>query len=745
MLARSLALLLLLLLAAPGLAQPVEVTLFEGGEGIDFYQRVADELSRLRPDLAVSLEGDPAIADRLRIRVLEGRYPEVTNAGLDIWTLIRHGQIQPLDQWLDGPSWDGQGSWRESFLPGSLEPFLYDGKTYGVPLVTSVWSIYYNKELFDRHGWRTPSRWNELIELCTRMREQGLTPFAFQGRYAYYAEALVRHTYYQTTGPQAYQSQLSLQPGAYDNQAMVQTLDRVKSLASQSFQPGYAGMSHTEAQLEFFQGRTCMLMCGSWLYSEMQANIPEGFRLGAFPLPLPDSPLADPRAGYVTTDGFWFVFKNSPNPTGGVEFLRYLTSAEVAGRFARERGITVVVRGANQQLHPMVADVASQLQGLRRTFGKGSGESPPELGQIWNDALTRLLTEPTFDGAQAAALMETQAAQARNRMLHPERVEVRHPKKTTAFLSFLALGLLLGASSSRSRENLRASNQRTTAAVLFVAPALFFYGMFYLLPSLVALLAGLFAWDGVGPARFVGSLNFQRLLLESDTFWMALSNNLYLMLVIPAVVLPLSLLLANALHQGVWGSRVFRIAFFFPNLLGVAGILLWQQLYNPQGGPINAALVGLGLESFRGFAWLSPQHLYPALIPMGVWGACGFNMVLFLAAMQAVPEDLYEAAELHGANALEKLRYITLPMIWQTVVAALLFMLIGGMKAFEAIWLLTNQSPTSENHVVGTLMVRSMFVEQRIGQAAAIACLLFASVLVCSLLAERMLNSEGEG
>jgi ABC-type sugar transport system permease subunit len=82
-------------------------------------------------------------------------------------------------------------------------------------------------------------------------------------------------------------------------------------------------------------------------------------------------------------------------------------------------------------------------------------------------------------------------------------------------------------------------------------------------------------------------------------------------------------------------------------------------------------------------------------------------------------------------------------MIWQTVVAALLFMLIGGMKAFEAIWLLTNQAPTTENHVVGTLMVRSMFVEQRIGQAAAIACLLFAIVLVCSLLADRFLNPQG--
>jgi raffinose/stachyose/melibiose transport system permease protein len=214
------------------------------------------------------------------------------------------------------------------------------------------------------------------------------------------------------------------------------------------------------------------------------------------------------------------------------------------------------------------------------------------------------------------------------------------------------------------------------------------------------------------------------------------------MLVIPSLVLPLSLLLANALHQGVRGSRVLRIGFFFPNLLGVAGILLWQQLYNPAGGPINAALSGLGLRSFEGFPWLAPQNLYTALIPMGLWGACGFNMVLLLAAMQGVPRDLYEAAELYGAGAWQKFRFITLPLIWPTVIAAFLFMVIGAMKAFEVIWLLTNQAPTTETHVLGTLMVRSMFVEHRVGQAAAMACLLFAVVLVCSLLAERILSRE---
>ena len=210
-------------------------------------------------------------------------------------------------------------------------------------------------------------------------------------------------------------------------------------------------------------------------------------------------------------------------------------------------------------------------------------------------------------------------------------------------------------------------------------------------------------------------------------------------MLVPALfVLPLALLLAHLLHREVLGFRFFRIVFFFPNLIGVAGVLLWQQLYNPKIGPINSLLVSLGLERFEGFAWLSSEYLYYALIPMAIWSATGFNMVLFLAAMQSVPTSLYEAAEIHGASDWQKFRYVTFPSILETFTAATILMFIGGMKAFEAIWLLTNQSPTSDSHVVGTLMVRSLFVEQRVGQAAALATLLFLIVLLGSLLTSRL-------
>src|SRR5262245_21251264 len=104
---------------------------------------------------------------------------------------------------------------------------------------------------------------------------------------------------------------------------------------------------------------------------------------------------------------------------------------------------------------------------------------------------------------------------------------------------------------------------------------------------------------------FKGLLNFKRLLFEDDGFWIALNNNLWLMLLIPLFVIPISLFLAAAVNRGVRGASLFRVVFFFPNLLGgVAATLLWLHLYNPQGGLVNTFLNAMGLASFEHFAWL---------------------------------------------------------------------------------------------------------------------------------------------
>src|SRR5439155_2153299 len=282
--------------------------------------------------------------------------------------------------------------------------------------------------------------------------------------------------------------------------------------------------------------------------------------------------------------------------------------------------------------------------------------------------------------------------------------------------------------------------------LLFVAPAVITYSTFVILPSLRSFSWSVHEWNGLTDMHrmpLVGLLNFKRLLLESDNFWKALKNNLWLMFVVPLFVVPLALFLAATISRGIWGAKLFRIVFFFPNLLGgVAATLLWLHLYNPQGGLVNTALARIGLKQFEAFTWLEPRHLYWALIPISIWGTVGFNMVLYLAAMESVDESYYEAATIDGASPWRQFWTITLPLIWDVLAISIVFLVIGGMKAFDVIWLLSNQRPQGDAHVIATRMVQTMFTEFRVGEAAAIAVLLFLMVFIGSAATLRGMRRE---
>jgi raffinose/stachyose/melibiose transport system permease protein len=201
-----------------------------------------------------------------------------------------------------------------------------------------------------------------------------------------------------------------------------------------------------------------------------------------------------------------------------------------------------------------------------------------------------------------------------------------------------------------------------------------------------------------------------------------------------------------------------RVVLLFPNLLGgIAAALIWMAAYEPTSGLVNASLAALGdlaeaahvpglavdwLRSFSGHAWLAQSNLYWSLVPIYLWMACGFNLVLYLAAMQAVPAELYEAAELDGASKTRQFFLVTLPLIREVLVISAVFLVIGGLNAFELVWLLTSQDPSAGAHTLGTFMVGTLFTEFQAGRAAAIAVLLFALVMAATLAVLRATRKE---
>ena len=762
MLRRAFALIFLLCLAT-GLARadtpPLEldIPVLVAGYGAAFYEETAREFEKLRPDVRVRIGGNPRINDQVRIRVMAGDDPDATDAVLLYPNLIKAGSILDLAPYLDGPNWEGDARWRDTFLPGVLDRWDTDGKIHGLPFAHAVWTVFYDKKRFRENGWNTPRTWDEFFALCEKMERADVAPLSLPGVFMRYGDAFLRAAHYNLVGPDGWRDYNRLAEGARTDPRFIRAADVLQQLSTKHLVKGWEGMTHTAAQLAFIDGRAAMTISASWFASEMKGKLPPGFELGAMNLPVFADGITSPDT-LQTQSAYYFLFASGDpaREKATVDFFRFLTSRERAKRFAQTVDSPVALRAVTpDDFSPLMRDTAELVAKAPASFDAAPPASATNLAVI-NQALTdaryRLMTG-RITPEEFGARLEAAATAACARETDPDRVENRHGFATATLLLVLAalVAWLAWKKAARGGRGTTANpasaehlgHLRPAFAFGFVGPALFLFGAFVILPGLASMVWGFTRWDGLGERTWAGLFNFKWLLLESDVFWFALRNNLYLMIVPALVVVPAALFFATLSHRGIWGAGVFRVVFLFPNMLGgIAATLLWMSAYDPHGGLVNTALVKLGFESFQGFAWLSQANLYGALIPIYLWMACGFNLVLYLAAMEGISPDLYEAADLEGASPARQFFSITVPLIWEVLVISAVFLVIGGLNAFEMIWLLTSQDPASGTHTLSTLMVSTMFQEFQVGRATAIAVVMFVLVLIGSAAVMRALKRD---
>ncbi len=289
---------------------------------------------------------------------------------------------------------------------------------------------------------------------------------------------------------------------------------------------------------------------------------------------------------------------------------------------------------------------------------------------------------------------------------------------------------------------------RRSFLVVSLAPALIVFLGLVAVPGVRAFAYSLQKWDGFGERKWVGLANFETLFAD-PLFYAALRHNAFLMAAAGAITISLALFFANVLHRGVRGAGVFRVAFFFPNVIAsVAVATLWILIYSTGDfGVVNAFLQWLqrmldtaGIEFMTDalpFAFTDTSILLYAIVPMMVWAATGFYMVLFLAAMESIPTELYEASELDGATGAGQFWHVTLPLVREVLVVGVVFFIISTAKFFDPIFVMENQYPTPDTHVLATLLYQKVFSEYNVGYAAAVAVVLFALVFVATLVTMR--------
>ena len=274
-------------------------------------------------------------------------------------------------------------------------------------------------------------------------------------------------------------------------------------------------------------------------------------------------------------------------------------------------------------------------------------------------------------------------------------------------------------------------------------PIALFFAVFVAFPFLRSFYLSLTEWSGFTSPRFIGLRNFQS-LADDPVFWKALRTTIVYTAVTTILQTTLPMLLAVIVNIGWRGGVVFRTLLFIPVIVSfVVTALLWQLIYDPNFGTLNQVLRAVGLDALA-HPWLAdPTTVVPAIMLVSLWQSLGFYMLIFLAGLQGIDPNLYEAARIDGAGARQEFLRITVPMLRTVTAVVVLLNLINGFNTFDVIYVMTGGGPNRASEVLGTYLYKLAFGTESgatpsFGYATAISMVVFALCVVAAVVQLRM-------
>jgi multiple sugar transport system permease protein len=287
--------------------------------------------------------------------------------------------------------------------------------------------------------------------------------------------------------------------------------------------------------------------------------------------------------------------------------------------------------------------------------------------------------------------------------------------------------------------------RKAIPAYLFILPGMLLFLVWTLYPLIYAFIMSFAEWNLIKPSRFVGLENYRR-AFDDPIFWMALKNTIFYTVVTVPGQMVLGLGIALLLDGPLRARAFFRTLYYIPVVTSwVVVSLIFTYLFNGQAGLINWVLRdGLGVID-KNINWLGEPFTAKLTIAiLGIWKGVGWTMVIFLAGLQSIPSDLYEAAAVDGAGGWRRLRDITIPLIRQTTLFILVLLTIGGFQVFISVYVMTGGAPVHRTDVMLTYMYSNAFEFLDLGYGAALSYLLAAMVFIMSMIQIRFLRSRVE-
>ena len=282
-------------------------------------------------------------------------------------------------------------------------------------------------------------------------------------------------------------------------------------------------------------------------------------------------------------------------------------------------------------------------------------------------------------------------------------------------------------------------------AYLFLLPSLAGFLLFVALPVLASLWLSFVEWNLIRPPEFVGFANYVQLLTRDTVFGKVAWNTLFFMVTIVPLQLFFGMAIAVALNQSLRGSLVYRVIYFMPVVtIIVAGAIVFQFMLNRNFGLISQLIWSLG--DWTGLPIQPPDFLgstrwsKPSVVLLTLWKNTGFTMVIYLAALQGIPQELYDAADVDGASGWQRFRNVTLPLISPTTFFLFIIQMVGAFQLFTEAFVMTAGGPAQSTLTVVYYIYQNAFQFQKMGKASAIAWFLFIFIFLFTLLQTRLQN-----
>lgn len=285
------------------------------------------------------------------------------------------------------------------------------------------------------------------------------------------------------------------------------------------------------------------------------------------------------------------------------------------------------------------------------------------------------------------------------------------------------------------KRKVKKEKQENLAGYLFVSPMMIGLIVLTIIPTIITFILSFTEWSFIADLdriKFTGLKNFSR-LLDDDVFIKSFQNNLVLLLVVPIQII-ISLVFAVIIDKYVYMKSLFKVVFFMPYISSIVAVaIVFQLLFQPSYGPINQFLRAIGIDNPP--LWLADlKYALPSVMLILIWVGIGFSLVVYLAALQAIPRDLYESADIDGAGSMRKFWTITFPLVSPTTFFLLVTGLISSFKSFDIIKVLTSGGPSYSTSVITYYLYTTAFENLKTGYASSMALFLFGCVMLITII-----------